>query len=541
MNRNTSKHLVLRLEDLSDGFQKDKILFSLSLPDRNIPKSFLVEDEDSLCFGYYLIYDRPTNEHEIFSMCRKGEWEKLAHHIGDFLVVYIDLKEQELFALSDIFGTFPLFISTKDGRLTLSSDFGVVVKLLGKKTINLSEILDFAFSGGNITPTNQTIVEQVQQLPPGTLLRITPDGRTEFNNLQSMETFIKYDSTPYDDAGDFLRDFLHLLDKILEEMVGVLGTSKLEVDLSSGFDCTLVAYALSKIPGLDLTCCSRISKLALGDTDPEVMMEFARKHNLKLKTIDVEQFYPYCNQGGRDWTVSHFYPGIHGLELMSGFFDFIVNRGLSVNFTGNGGDEIYMSPGIDRVGKYSLQEDYFQFVQFFKSDAMNIFTAEGKSQILDRRRFAKKQLFPSYISVSAVTISKDYFPLIWEKDLWWVHPLTDPRLIQLARRIPLKSNGQPMDKYELWAHRPDIFLPKQAKVQGHYGTHFGQFVTKRPQFIIDVLRNSILGKLGIIKQEEIINNLEKGIFDPYLDTALLFLQQVVRIEYFLQQNDINLD
>lgn len=539
MNKTNSQHLTLLLKNLPQSFQKESILSSLSLPSKELPKVFMEEREDLICFGYYLFFDTHLDAGNIVSLAGQKQWKKLAHYLGNFLIIYIDLKMQEIYILSDIFGSFPVFFAIENDQLSLSTDFGVVSRSLIKKTLNTSSALDFILTNYILTPSTQTIIDEIQQVPPGTLLKINKEGNFSFTALQDINKFVQAGLNPYNNIDEFTNDFLELLHSVIEQRIKALKTDNIEVDLSSGLDCTLVAYVLSKFKDINLFCYSRVSTLALGDTHPPTMIEFAKKHNLRLNIIEVDNFYPFCNNHDLSWTRDHFYPADHGQELFFSYSKIVREAGFKVNFTGNGGDELYMAPEIGKTGLFYLQQDYFSIVQSLKFDNGLIFSDEGKRQAVNKDRFTKKEIFPVYQSVSAVALLQSFFPILWELDLWGVHPLMDPRLIQLTRAMPLKDNAL-LTKDELWSSRPDIFVKKQFEIKGHYGEHVGQFLKFRGDFVTEVLRNSILGKLGLIKNREMAQDIQSGAINKYLDTPLLILHNLIKLEYFIQENQVSI-
>jgi len=68
-----------------------------------------------------------------------------------------------------------------------------------------------------------------------------------------------------------------------------------------------------------------------------------------------------------------------------------------------------------------------------------------------------------------------------------------------------------------------------------------QFLIKKSEFIINVLKNSILDKTGWFRTEEIIKNLEMQRIESYLiDDTSFYLEYLVRLEYFLQNNNVKI-
>ena len=130
-----------------------------------------------------------------------------------------------------------------------------------------------------------------------------------------------------------------------------------------------------------------------------------------------------------------------------------------------------------------------------------------------------------------------YFPIHWETGIWGVSPMSDLRLIQFARRIPHRGRKVP-SKQEIWQHRKDIFVPSQFVEKGDYQRQIGQFLTKKKDWVIPTLENSVLAQRGWIKAEEIIDDVRQGNVETYLKEPLILLHNVLRLEYFLQHNKV---
>lgn len=531
-----NSHLKLKVNLSEFEFNKQQIINSLTLPEKKLPHFFTVQDNGSLCFGHHLFFDPVINEGKLLQYCKDSQWSKVAHILGNFLIIFIDLRKEKIFAISDLFGTFPCYFKVKGQELILSTDFTVLTESLDNRELNLDSALDYIYSNYGCSPTEQTILKDVFQLPPATLLTIEKSGNFEFESLADLNKF-NFSIEPYQNTKEFFNDFFKTLDLVLEQRLGALEVDKVACDLSSGFDCTLVAYALSRRKDLELTCFSRLSSLALDDTRPEVMKEFAKKHNLNVIAFNAEDTFPFCDSFGLNWTKSHFFPADHGLELYYQLSKLVSNSGFLVRFTGNGGDELYQSPEGTELEKYPIQLDYFYTIAGLDWDIDCFFSEKGLAKLVDRSRFVKKKAFSSYTSPTTVSAETLFFPIMWDLNLWNVSPLSDPKMIQIARKLPFK-NGKPLTREELWKERPDIFIEGQFKYKGHYGKHIGQFLTRKKDFVIDVLRNSQLGKIGVIKAEEMVKNIEDNNIEKYLDKPLLILHNILRLEYFIQQNNV---
>jgi len=119
-------------------------------------------------------------------------------------------------------------------------------------------------------------------------------------------------------------------------------------------------------------------------------------------------------------------------------------------------------------------------------------------------------------------------------------PFIDPRLVQLARMIPRKGS-KALSKQEIWKTREEIFAPSQFRPKEGPVGHVQLFLDKKQDFIISVLKKSILAQKGWIKASEIIDDMKKGDTHKYLEgDALSFLLATLQLEYFIQQNNIKI-
>jgi len=135
----------------------------------------------------------------------------------------------------------------------------------------------------------------------------------------------------------------------------------------------------------------------------------------------------------------------------------------------------------------------------------------------------------------------DYFSLWWETEVWPITPFIDRRLLQFARRIPHQGKKVP-DKRKVWEQRKDIFVSSQFRPKGE-GPEllFRRFIVERRDFVISVLKNSLLAEKGWIRNQEIISDFLKGDDKKYLvDVVSSYFHQLVRLEYFLQQNKVKI-
>ncbi len=507
----------------------------IKLPERKFPPRFIVSTKNFFCGGYFVCYNQQITAKEIAKACQGRNWGYLANLIADFLVIYADYSSKEFFVLTGQLGGFPCYFFKAGDKLVLSTDFGLVKENLSSVTLNKNSVFDYLYFNYVTTLTAETIISEITQVPPGTLLRIDSNFSFSLTPLVDLKNFLDVSLEPYNSVAEFADDTVVALGKLVSSYLETLGQVKFGADLSSGFDSSLVCYVLKKESKKKFPCYSLISRYSLGDTNPEAVQEFARKHKLKLNFLKAEPFYPFAKAHDLAWTKKHFYPGDHGQELRFQLFSLGARDEVKAIFHGYGGDELYSAFLIGENRRFSIQREYFYAVAGLKWGIDKIFTEEGIGVLLDRDRFAQKRFYPSIIAPSAIAERFYYFPIYWETGVWGISPMSDPRLILFARQIPHQDRKVP-SKQEIWQHRKDIFVPSQFVKKGDYQKQIGQFLIKKKDWVIPVLENSILAKRGWINASEIINDIHQGKIEEYLKEPLIVLHNVLRLEYFLQHN-----
>lgn len=511
----------------------------IKLPERRFPPKFWLEKENSFCGGYFVCYNQRLTSEQVMSYCQNGNWKFLANLVGDFLIIYCDFSKRELYVLTDQTGKFPCYFSLQGRRLILSTNFGVIKNALNTSTLNISTAFDYLSGTNWFLASNETILSEIQQIPPGTLLKIKSDFSYSLMPLIDVDSFFNQKPFPYTSFEKFADDFVLVLEQLVNERLEVLRNFNFSAELSSGFDSSLICHLLKRLNKHPFRCYTWVSRYTLKDTDPKIVKDFAHKHNLEVDFFRVDDLYPF-SRFDLSWTKERFYPGAHGVEMAYILCNRITENKSVVLFNGIGGDEIYGSPALEDFCRFPIQFSYFygpvnslKFYHFGR-----FLTKKGRAILLDRERFSRKEYCPAVLASSAVLGTSFYHSVYWETGVWPVTPFMDPRLVQFARRIPPhKPEGSLKEK--IWTHRKDIFAESQFREKWHFGGLVSQFVTQRPDFVISVLENSILAQKSLIRAGQIVKDFRQGKYKSYLDdTVNVYLHNLVRLEYFLQQNNI---
>jgi asparagine synthase (glutamine-hydrolysing) len=93
---------------------------------------------------------------------------------GDFALAVWDREEQELLCARDQFGVKPFYYTVAGGRFRFASEIkALLLDPEVPRRPNDRRVLDF-LAYGQMDHTDETLFEGVRQLPPGSLLRVTP-------------------------------------------------------------------------------------------------------------------------------------------------------------------------------------------------------------------------------------------------------------------------------------------------------------------------------------------------------------------------------
>lgn len=529
--------LKLNWQELVTADSPEAFLDKFQIPEKNFPPRFLVKGRDFLVGGYFVSYHPRVTISKLIELCRNNRWQDIAAFNGDFLVFYLDFQQKKILVLTDQTGKFPCYFHLTDKTIILSTSFYEIVKRLDKPTLDVERTLEFVYRDTQVT--DKTIIKGVYLLFPGALGEFTANGIGKVKPLLDVEEFLGTPFKKYSSLKKFADDFLEVLNTLIKERLDALNNLNFCSEISSGFDSSLISYLLKKNYSKPFICYSEIAKKALQDTQPAIVSEFAQKHNLTVKFVPHDEFYPFSSERDLEWIRRE--PSYIQKSQVYRLFDLMSKNGAVARFTGEGGDEAYWSSeeALNLRLRFPAQKQYFDYQSLRRYGIDKILTEEAVEMLLDKKRFRRKKFYPLFISHSVVNLSIITFPFSWETEIWPMTPFADTRLIQVARGIPDKGIDKSSLKQKIWQGREDIFTKSQFRPKGGTEEHYSRFLTEKADFIISTLRDSLLGKAGLIRSSEIIKNVSRGQISPYLegDTAV-YLVNLLELEYFIQQNSI---
>lgn len=508
---------------------------NICLPQRNIPPKFEIAENNFYCGGYFMCYDNLFGQTNLIQTVKSKNWSQLLDSTSDFFIFYIDYVNNEVFIITDQFGKFPCFYSKNKYKFFLSNSFGQIKNDCKKVTIDKGSVIDFI--AWNQLPTTETVLKEVKTLPPAVLLKISSNFELTLTSLMKTETFLNQDYQQYSSIEAFAVDFLSLFKKIIiRSLKAIKSECNLASDISSGFDSTLICYLLKELADRDFEGFSGISNETFADTDPFIVKKFAKKHGLKVNFIDENYYYPLATR--KDKNLIRNYPSQSPLGLMNNYHNVVDNAGFQFLFKGEGGDELYRAFLLDDFIPYRYQQAYFQTVRQVKLKIDKVLSDKGLSILLDRKRFQKKEIFPTILAYSNLFANQIIARICWPIDLWFFTPYSDLKLINFARGIP-RREGKPFSKQEVWKNHDEIFIPEQFIPKGGPEEKDKLLLKKDASFVLNLLKNSVLAEKKWIKRNEIVDNIRAGNFEEYYQgDALIYLVNLLKLEYFLQENQI---
>lgn len=509
--------------------------FDDGLPERSFPIKLWQKTENTELVGYFANYDGLVKQEDLWNLFVKNDLAKLVNSNSEFLLFFWEKRKNKLAIASDQFGAIPCYFSFKKGRLVLSTFFTKVVDQTGELTVDMDGLITWLLWEWHAT--TRTIFEEIKIIPPGSVVSID-FGQEKYNveHLVDLQGFLEGTGEKYTDVAVFAKDWEKMMLRVVGDRVKAVGDLKISADLSSGFDCTLVAYCLNKLLGNRLVCQSKISSVTTEETELGLMGQFAKLHKINLEVLDTTAFDLNDQDLDSQWRKDEAFQ--ISLTSYEYYMKSLESKEIKVQFMGEGGDESYEASVMDLPESFPIQNSFFINVMYLKKFGIEkMFTKEIVGFALSKERFNQRIAYPMIAPISSVIPTASSYANTWEKDIWMMNPFYDTRLIALARRMPESITGKKQDrKFAVLSNLPNIF-PKEMFVE-KFGTEkaFVGFAKKQKKFVLEILENSALAKLGVIDKRLITGWVESesgALDDPEL--AIVF-KTMMQIDWFLQKN-----
>lgn len=529
-----AKHLFLTIDNNTTSIGNN-------LPKLSFPRMVYDQDEEFELAGYFVNYDKSFDVKKIFEEIKKRGFKDLVNSNSEFLLFLFNKKNKKMAVATDQFGKFPCYFSPQKDQVLLSSSFSLLKSNIENQGLSLDFDSLFASAIWDIYTTEQTILNEIKRIPSGCVAEFSPLNLNSFNltSLINLHGFLSTKGEIYDSTAEFAKDWLKTLATTTRDRLREIGGLKFTCDLSSGFDCTLVAYCLSLHTERDFTCYSKHSPLANDETNLGLMQKFAATHGLKLKTIDVSSFYSQTRNLQKLWNTDQ--PYQFSVTDQEYYFSKLHENGIQIRFTGDGGDEIYASQNMHILSRFPIQNSFFGNVSYFKKFGLErFFTRKAVNYALSSQRFNQRRIYPLIVSTSAAAVFWFEAEHHWEHDWWPMTPFMDTRLIDLARRMPKTIMGtKQAKKMSALKHLPHVFGEEMFREKTGLEIIFANFLKNQKALIFSVLENSVFAKIGWIDKDKIIKMLNDQTSELYTNGQFaIVLETMIKFEWFIQKNAV---
>lgn len=530
-----TRHYLFKINELNQNFD---------VPEMPFGKKVTLENERFKISGYFACYDQSIKSTELLNIAKTRDYAKLVNSNSEFILYILDKQNQKLKVVIDQFGRFVCYFSILKNEIYLSSGFALLKNQL-KNSTQLTIDQDGLLTGIMWCwhNTERTLISEIKQVPIGSLVEFNLEqiNHYKITSLVDLKTFLD-ESKPQQELSveQFSKMWVDGLTQVVSDRLNQFPNQIIGCDLSSGFDCTLIAYCLAQlIPG-KFGCYSRFSNLAKDETVVNLMNIFAKKHGLPLKTLDITDKQKYQENLSGLWSVDD--PCQLTMTDQELFLNLISQDKISINFTGEGGDEVYQSREMDLFATFSMQQNYyFNNLHFSKLGTKAIFTDKCMDYATSESRFEERINYPVISPVMTVVpmmISEERY---WEHGIWMQKPFMDTRIIGLARQIPKTVKGKKQDmKFAIMKQLKEVFPPEMFRPKGTgLATHANFLINQRP-LIDSVLENSIVAKLGWIDKDNITKQLNDRNSLIYQGNVTTTFETIIQLDWFLQANNINI-
>jgi asparagine synthase (glutamine-hydrolysing) len=251
-------HRRLRIIDLSDAARQP-----MQTPDGRFTLVFNGEVYNYLEIRRELteVSFRSTSDTEVL-LHAFAKWgvDCLKKFVGMYAIAIWDDLRRELVCVRDPLGIKPFYYTEFDGHFVFASEISALLRAGAPRTADDDVIYDF-LARDFYDHSNRTFFRNILQLPAGTWMRVTPDGRSEprqFWNLGEAAAALKVPGSREDRAAELVQRMEDAVSLHLRSDVPV------GVALSGGLDSATLLGLLGRVHADP----SRISAFSFDFDDP---------------------------------------------------------------------------------------------------------------------------------------------------------------------------------------------------------------------------------------------------------------------------------
>lgn len=521
--------------------QLDKQLKNIVLPSK-----VFIENEKIVIWGYFSSYTPLVSEGNLAQEIEKYGFRRIANSDCEYLLFVFDKQTKKLRVGVDNVVSISCYFAILGSQIVFSSDFSVIKDMVSRHMpliADLDGVLTYITNGFHMV--ENTILESVKMIPVGSVAEFVFESEISYR----ISSFIDIDgllsSLPKEEFRndkEFAKALeLSLTDSLARRLAKIPPGTEIGCEISSGFDCTLVAYILAKLIGpKSFYCYSFYFPEGYGTESLKIIRKFADKHSLQLKAVKLEPEEGYAQDYFSLWQDDSLLQ--FEADYFGGYIRFLKKHHPALLFTGQHGDETYSFKEWLLAAKYNRQMNYFDNVMWLKKENQAVlYTEKALNLLLNRERFNSRGRYPSFYSdihlADGVLIDQMYRKF----GVRQISPYLDLTVLSVGLRRGLREEKIPDEKQIYFRYLDHIFIPEMF-IPKKGGTEFALgFPRNQKKLILWVMKNSVLGQYGMIDPKKIMQmvNDENSILCKDEFVALAF-EYLVRADWYLIKNNIKL-
>lgn len=525
----------------SDKIGKNE--WSKKFPDIIVPH--MVEYDDGRCYlsGYFVSFDDGVSEGILYKkICRDG-FKSLVNSNSQFVLFLLDRKTRVLTVCVDQFLSLPCYFAQIGDSMVFSSSIALIRKdarLHKKLKIDFDKVLSYILR--EHSNTESTLVEQIKIIPGGceAVFDLNQNGKYKIKSLVDIDGY--YSSIPvvkYDSLEVFAADWVELLTKLVSRRYEMIpaGTN-IGCDVSSGFDCALIAYCMSRVlPQGTFVGYSNYSQIMGDENNLEIVKRFAKLHGFDLKTFDYTRESKHETGLNSVWSDDPLHPFyfVHHLPYVK----FLAEQGVKILFSGDYGDEAYDMKQMELFSRFPIQQSYFRSVRAFRKKINpDIFPKLARELFLDWERFQGRGYYPLIVPENSVS----YRPLIegyGDHGISLLHVFNDTRLLALSTLAPLPEGKGSDQLKELLVPYFKLIMPENYYAASNACEPFVSFFMNQKPFVDTVLSNSVLAEMGLVDVDHVRKLIHEPNSEIYANKdhqRAVQIYELLKLDWYLQKS-----
>ncbi|MGB9637386.1 MAG: asparagine synthase-related protein [Microgenomates group bacterium] len=518
------------------------------LKDVILPAKLFFEDENKAVWGYFSSYRPDIPDSSLTSELDTYGLTRIANSDCDYLLFIWDKKNKKLTVGLDNTMNFSCYFTVLGDQIVFSSKFSQIKNIVAQYKpliADLDGFLTYMYPNAWWPATEKTILESVKMVPPGSIVEFIfePKISYQIRSLVDIDGFLS--SLPrqnFKSDKEFAETLeANLTDAVARRLEKIPSGVHIGCEISSGFDCTFIAYIIAKLIGPEnFYCYSFYFPEDYGTESLKIISKFADKHSLKLRAVKLLPVQGYARDYFSLWKDDDLLQ-LHA-DYYGDYIRFLEKYSPRLLFTGQHGDEIYSARELAITAKYSRQICYFETVRWLKKENQGVlYTSKALDLLLNWERFNRRRRYPLFVSENNIVETALINEIYMDFGTRQVSPYLDSRVVAVGIRRGEKG-GKPWDEKQIYAQYldhifiPEMFIPKKG------GTEFVLGFSRNQKCLISwVMRNSVLAQYGLVDPKKIMEMMADEQSPLYQDpfVALAF-EYLIRADWYLIKNKIKL-